>query len=116
MILMPGLNSACSGPPFWITYIVTQCSHYFCNFKEKMSYRSKWTIYKYVLDKSKKCLSVSNFEILCSVVCSASAAYTSLCRGLKYLVNPNVARFLIFDFRYSLFGQDENIDLFLKIK
>ena len=42
---------------------------------------------------------------LCSVVCSASTAYISLCRGLKYLPkvryiisnHPNVVRFLIFE-------------------
>ena len=42
---------------------------------------------------------------LWSVVCSASAVYVSLCRGLKYLLKvrhiirnyPNVARFFIFE-------------------
>ena len=48
-----------------------------------------------------------------------STAYTSLCRGLKYLlkvkciilVYPNLG---IFDFRDVLFGQVENIGLFKK--
>ena len=35
----------------------------------KKGLRPKWTIYKHVSDKSKKCLSVGNFGIL-SVVCS----------------------------------------------
>ena len=34
--------------------------------------RPKWAIYKYVLDNSKKCLSVGNFGIL-SVVCLSVA-------------------------------------------
>ena len=36
-------------------------------------------------DRSKKCLYVGNFGIV-SIVCSASTAYKSLCRGLKYLL------------------------------
>ena len=43
---------------------------------------------------------------LLSMVCSMSAAYTSLCRGLKYI---------FFEFRDSLFGQGKNIVLCLKI-
>ena len=51
---------------------------------------------KKFLDKPKKCLSV--------VVCDASTAYISLCRGLKYLlkvrfiilIHPNVAWFYNF--------------------
>ena len=42
----------------------------------------KWTIYKHVSNKNKKYLSVGNFGIL-SVVCNATAAYTSLFRNLK---------------------------------
>ena len=44
--------------------------------------KPKWTIYKHVSDKNKKCLSVGNFEILSVVlrlsVCIVSTAYTSL--------------------------------------
>ena len=52
-----------------------------------------------------------------SVVCSASAAYTSLYRGLKYLLKVPIIieRGRIFDFRDSVFGQVENIVLCLKI-
>ena len=54
--------------------------------------RPKWTIYKHISDNSSSS----------SSICSASTAYTSLCRGLKYLLkvryiisnHPNVARFL----------------------
>ena len=50
------------------------------------------------------CLSAISEFCLSVVVCSASTTYTSLCRGLKYLlkvrfiilVYPNVARFSIF--------------------
>ena len=62
-------------------------------------------IHKHVSDNSKQCLPVSNFGILSVVVCSASAANTSLCRGLKYLLKvpyniqkyPNLAGILIFE-------------------
>ena len=85
-------------------FSVALCSYYFCNFRKKGP-RPKWTIYKHVSDNSKKCLSVGNFGILSVVVvgvlCSASTAYTGLCRGLKYLlkvryiilVDPNGAGF-----------------------
>ena len=57
----------------------------------------KWTIYKHESDK-----------IVIVVFCSMSIAYTSSCRGLKYLVKityiiqdyANVARFLIFETLY----------------
>ena len=60
---------------------------------------------KNISDKSKKCLSVGNFRILSVGVCSASTAFTSLCRGPNYLLNvryiiivyPNVAGFLFFE-------------------
>ena len=75
----------------------------FCNFRKKDP-RTKWTIYKHVLDNYKKCLSVGNSGILSVVVvvvCVLAPAYTSLCRGLKYspkvmyiiLVDPKVAGF-----------------------
>ena len=70
------------------------------------------------------CLSVIlEFCLLLTVVCSASAAYTSLCKGLKCtkntifypkLFSENI-RGPIFDFRDSLFKQLENIALCLKI-
>ena len=47
--------------------------------------KPKWTIYKHVSEHSKKCLSVILELCLLFVVCSASAAYTRLCKGLKYL-------------------------------
>ena len=86
---------------FWVTFIVALCSHNFCNFQKKNVLDPNGP-YMFVLDNSKKCLSIDNFEIP-SVVCSASAAYISLCRGLKYLLKVrytilvycNVARFLI---------------------
>ena len=49
-------------------FSVTLCSHYFCNFHKKGP-RPKWTIYKHVLDDSKKCLSV-----VVVVVCRLSVA------------------------------------------
>ena len=65
----------------------------------KKCLRPKYTIYKHKSDKSKKFLYVSHFGILSvivfhlsSVICrhlpifSSSTAYTSLCRGLKYLL------------------------------
>ena len=72
-----------------------------------LQFPEKRSIYKHVSDNSKKCLSVSvisEFWLL-SMVCSASAAYTSLGRGLKYS---------IFDFLGTLFGLGKNIDLCLK--
>ena len=80
------------------------CSHFFYKFQKKGP-RPKWTIYKHESDKKEKCLSVIEKICLFSVVCSASAVYSSLCRGLKYLlkvwyiilVYPYVARFLIFE-------------------
>ena len=36
------------------------------------------------LDKYKKCESVSNFEFLSVVVCSAPTIYTSLCKALEF--------------------------------
>ena len=61
---------ACYGTPFdfisfigfWITFQVTLCSHYFYNFRKKGP-RPKWTTYKHVSDKSKKCLSGGKFVI-----------------------------------------------------
>ena len=48
-------------------FSVAQCSHYYYNFRKKGP-RPK---YKYVLDNSKKCLTVGNFGILsvCRSVC-----------------------------------------------
>ena len=68
-------------------------------------YSQKWTMHKHVSEKSKKCLSVGNSEILYVVVCVLALAYTSLCRGLQYLlkvryiivVNPNGAEVFIFE-------------------
>ena len=83
-----------------LTYFsVNVCSHYFYNFQKKVLDLNG-------PDKNKQCLSVRNFGIqsavIVVVVCSAFTAYTSLCRGLKYLlkvryiilVYPNLARFL----------------------
>ena len=95
----------------------TLCSHYFCNF-QKRGPRLKWTIHKHVSDNSKKnsYLSVGNFRIL-FVVCSASAAYTSLCRGLKYLlkvryvilVYSNVAEILISNAVFFIAGYKQGL-------
>ena len=52
---------------FLITFQVALCSHYFYNFRKKGP-RYKWTIYKYILDNSKKCLSVGKVGILSVVV------------------------------------------------
>ena len=68
------------------------------------------------------CISVISEFCQSSFVFSASTAYTSLCRGLKYILkisyfiqnHSNKGR--IFDFLDSLFGQDENIALCLKKK
>ena len=93
---------------FCFTFIVNLCRQ-FLRFLKKGS-RPKWTIYKHVLDNSKKCLSVVVvvvvvvvIVVVVGVLCSASTAYTGLCRGLKYLLkvryiipnHPNVVRFLI---------------------
>ena len=77
---------------FWFTFIVNLCLRF-----PKKGPRPKWTIYKHVSDKSKKCLSVLG--------CVLAPAYISLCRGLKYspkdryiiLVDPLRSRFLIFE-------------------
>ena len=97
-------TSASYGTPFDIIefellFQVTLYSHF--ELPEKGP-RPKVSIYKHISDNSKKCLAVGNFGILS--VCRASATYTSLCRGLKYLpkvryiipVDPLWARFLIF--------------------
>ena len=63
---------------------------------EKKGPRPKWTIFKHVSDKSKKCL---------SVICGQLPAYPILYRAPKYLLKvpyiilvvTNVAKFLIFD-------------------
>ena len=52
---------------FFLGYLPSYMFPIFCNFWKKDP-RSKWTIYKYDSEKSKKCLSVTNFGIL-SVVC-----------------------------------------------
>ena len=87
------------------------CRQSFCDFRKKDP-RPKWTIYKYILDKSQKCLFVGNSEfclssssLLLSVVCVLAPGYTNLCRGLKYLrkvwyiilVDLLCARFLIIE-------------------
>ena len=69
---------------FWFTFIVNLCRKFLCDFLKKGP-NPKWTIYKHVSDKSKKCLSVGNSGILSvvvvmSVVCVLASAYTSLCR------------------------------------
>ena len=76
---------------FWITFHVlgqvNLYSHYL-RLPEKKDPRPKWTIYKHISYKNKPFLSVSSFRILSVVVviCSAPTAYTSLYRGLKYLL------------------------------
>ena len=68
------------------TFPIILCSHYFRDIQKK-GRRPKWTIYKHVSDKNKTCLSADNFGILSVVVIySLSTAYTSLCKGLKYLL------------------------------
>ena len=63
----------------------------FCLRYSKKVSRPKWIIYKHISDKSKKCLS----GILSIVVdCVFTPAYTSLCRGLKYLLK---VRYIILD-------------------
>ena len=90
-----------------VYFSVNLCSHYFCDCRKERPYKH---------ESDNKCLSVGNFGILSVVVvCSASTAYTSLCRGLKYLlkiiyiilVYPNVARFL--NFLDSLLRQSKEI-------
>ena len=89
---------------FSSTSQITLCSYYFCMFQKKGP-RPKWTIYKHVSDKNKKFPS-SEFCLLLSVVSSASATNTSLCRDLQYLLKvqyiiqdyPNRAGFLFFIF------------------
>ena len=69
-------------------------------------------IYKHISNKSKKCLSFDNSGIL-SVVCLCPSAYTSLCRGLKYLLK---ARYIVLDFLFLTlyFLRVGNTTLFLK--
>ena len=70
-------------------------------FYVKNDLRAKWTIYKHVSDK---CWSVGNYSGILTVVCHRTD-YTSLCRGLEYLikvwyiilVDLNVVKFLIFE-------------------
>ena len=71
---------------------------------QKKSSRPKWAMYKHELEKIRNaCLFV--ISEFCITVCSASTAYTRLCRGLKYLLKvpyiitnyPNVVGFLIFE-------------------
>ena len=73
-------------------------------------------IYKHVSDNSKKCLSVGNsgiLSVIVVVVCVLAPAYTSLCRGLEYLlkvryiilVDPLRSKRRIFDFRDRFSGQ-----------
>ena len=52
----------------------------------KKGARAKWTIYEHLSDKSKKYQSVGNSGILFIVCVLAHAYYTSLCRGLEYLL------------------------------
>ena len=55
-------------------------------------------------DKNKKCLSVGNFGILSVVICSASTAYTSLCRGWKYLLKmPYFIKYYLSVAGFSIF-------------
>ena len=76
----------------------------------------KWAIYKH--DINKKCLSVGNSGILSVVVCSASVTYTSLCRGLKYVLKlcyiTLVYFNLYYDYRDFMFGQVTYMALCLK--
>ena len=48
---------------FWFTFIANLCRQSLSDFLKKGP-RTKWAIYKHVSDKSKKCLSVGNSEIL----------------------------------------------------
>ena len=99
----------------WFTFIVNLCRHFF-HFRKK---GPKWTIYKHVSDKTKKCLSVGNFGIQ-TIVCVLAPTYT-LCRSLKYLlkvryiilIRPQRSR--IFDFQDRFSRQVGNTALCLKI-
>ena len=90
---------------FFGYFSVTLCSHYFCNFRKKVLDPNGPYISTFQTILRNFCLSVISEFWLSSVVCSASPAYTGLCRGLKYLLkvryiilnDPNVARFLIFE-------------------
>ena len=58
-ILRLGLESK-PDRSFWFTFIVTRYVHnFFCDFR-KIYPKPKWTIYKHISDKSKKCLSIDN--------------------------------------------------------
>ena len=91
---------------FWFTFIVNLCRQFF-PISEKGSIPN-WTIYKHNSDKSKKFLAVGKSEIL-SDVCGQLLAYTSLYRGLEYLVEVRdviLVAFLL---------QDGSTALFLKV-
>ena len=84
---------------FWVTFQVTLCSYYFCNFRKKVLDPNGPYISTFHTILRNVCLSVIS-EFCLSL---SSTAYTSLCRDLKYLLevryiipnDPYVARFLI---------------------
>ena len=100
---MKNLSGQKSFDIFCFMLYVNQCSHPYIFAKDSISYI--WIIWKLKSDKIRNiCLSVIlEFCLLLFLLvvgdCSASTAYTSLCRGLKVqyiiLVYPVVTEFLI---------------------
>ena len=98
---------------------------YLCRFFFEKEPRPKWTIYKHVSDKSKKCLSLVILKFCLSsvavvIVHVLAPAYTSLSRSLDYLskVRYNIVidplRDGFFNFRDRFSGQVGNTALCLK--
>ena len=87
---------------FWVTFQLPYFSTIFVTSGKKILDPNGPYISTFQTIK-KNCLSVGRSA--CRSVCHASTAYTSVCRGLKYLLKvryiilnyPNVARFLIFE-------------------
>ena len=81
------------GTPFEFIALCLTCQVNICSHFLQLPRKGKlkWTIYKHEPDKNKKCPSVVVCR-LSPIVCSASSAYTGLCRGLKYLLNVRYIR------------------------
>ena len=92
--------------------------HFFVIFEKKVLDQNRPYMYKHLLYKSKTV--ILSVVVVIIVVCVLAPAYTSLCRGLEYLLkvryvvllDTNGAGFLISNTIFSL--RDVNTALFLK--
>ena len=82
----------------WVTFQVTLCFNYFFRLPEEKVLDPKGSYIRMFQTKIRNiCLSVISEYFLLSVVCNVTAAYTTLCGGLRgLLVYSSVAQFLIF--------------------